>query len=289
MDLTLKAMEVERMRQTVTENNDRIEKLETLKTVLGGYQKAAVAFSGGVDSTFLLGVAREVLGERVIAVTAIASFISSREVGEARDFAASLGVRHEIIEVDLGDISLFEENPPDRCYHCKKALFSRILAVAEGLECEVVMDASNTDDTKDYRPGMKALYELEIKSPLREAGFAKSDVRAVSKELGFPGYDRPAAACLASRIPFGEDITEAKLQRVELAEAVLASEGFRVNRVRVHGDLARIEVAPEKLDDLADYAMRARISERLRDLGFRYITVDIEGYRMGSLNESLDI
>ncbi len=260
-----------------------------LKEIIGRCPGAAVAFSGGVDSTFLLGVAREVLGDSLVAVTATAPFVPRREVEDARVFSSSLGVRHGIVEIDWDGIGGFAENPPDRCYHCKKAVFSRIVQAAALLGIDTVMDASNADDAADYRPGMKALEELHILSPLKEAGLTKKEIRELSRRLGYPGWDRPAAACLASRIPYGERITEAKLRRIEEAEIYLAGEGFAVCRVRSHGDLARIEVAPEMIAVLAGEPARSRAARRLRELGFRYITIDIEGYRMGSLNESLDL
>jgi len=234
-------------------------------------------------------VAREVLGDSVVAVTVTAPFISGREVVEAKAFGSSLGVRHEIVEVAMDRIDRFEENPPDRCYHCKRAVFAAIAAAAADLGIDTVMDASNVDDAADYRPGMKALGELGILSPLREAGLTKSRIRELSRLLGYSGWDRPAAACLASRIPYGEMITGAKLRRIEEAEIYLAGEGFAVCRVRSHGDLARIEVAPEMIAVLCAEPARSGTARRLKELGFRYVTVDAEGYRTGSLNESLDL
>jgi uncharacterized protein len=248
-----------------------------------------VAFSGGVDSTFLAGVAGDVLGDYLVAVTVTAPFISKREVEEAKAFAESRGIRHEIVDVDMGAIDHFTGNPPDRCYHCKKAIFAAIAGAAGKFGIDIVMDASNMEDALDYRPGMKALEELGILSPLREAGLTKEEIRELSHRRGYPNWDKPASACLASRIPYGEEITEAKLRRVEEAEAILAAEGFAVCRVRSHGELARIEVAPEKIGLLMEASSRARIAGRLKELGFRYVTVDIEGYRTGSLNESLDL
>lgn len=274
-------------RRTVLETID--DRMRKLKEMLGRFDEAIVAFSGGVDSTFLAGVAGEVLGDYLVAVTVTAPFISKREVEEAKAFAESRGIRHEIVDVDMDAIDHFTVNPPDRCYHCKKAIFAAIAGAAGKFGIDIVMDASNMEDALDYRPGMKALEELGVISPLREAGLTKQEIRELSRERGYPNWDKPASACLASRIPYGEEITAGKLRRVEEAEAFLAAEGFAVCRVRSHGDLARIEVAPEMIGPLMEASSRARIAGRLKELGFRYVTVDIEGYRTGSLNESLDL
>ncbi|MBN2070890.1 MAG: ATP-dependent sacrificial sulfur transferase LarE [Candidatus Krumholzibacteriota bacterium] len=265
------------------------EKLERLKRMIRERGPMALAFSGGVDSAFLLAVLREVLGDGLLAVTATAAFIDERETGEAIEIAASLGVDHQVIDVGMSDIDRFVENPPDRCYHCKKHLFSKIIETAEERGFGVVCDASNIDDEGDYRPGMKALKELGVLSPLREAGLTKADIRALSREMGLATWNKPAMACLATRIPFGEKITPEKLSRILRAERFLVSLGFEAARVRSHGDLARIEVDREKTSLLAEPGAREKIVEHLRSLGFRYITVDIEGYRTGSLNESLDM
>ena len=274
-------------RRAALETSD--EGLKRLKEILGRFDGAIVAFSGGVDSTLLAGVAAEALGEGLVAVTVTAPFISRGEVEEAKAFAESHGIRHEIVDVDMDAIDRFADNPPDRCYHCKKAIFTAISGAAVKFGIDIVMDASNLEDALDYRPGMKALEELGILSPLREAGLTKDEIRELSRARGYKNWDKPASACLASRIPYGERITAEKLRRVEEAEAFLAAEGFAVRRVRSHGDLARIEVAPEKIGPLMEGPTRARIAARLRELGFRYVTVDIEGYRTGSLNESLDL
>ncbi|MCU0640139.1 MAG: ATP-dependent sacrificial sulfur transferase LarE [Candidatus Krumholzibacteria bacterium] len=263
--------------------------MRRLKGMLGRFDEAIVAFSGGVDSTFLAGVAAEVLGDGLVAVTVTAPFISKREVEEAKAFAESRGIRHEIVDVDMDAIDHFTVNPPDRCYHCKKAIFAAIAGAAGKFGIDIVMDASNLEDALDYRPGMKALEELGILSPLREAGLTKEEIRELSRQRGYPNWDKPSSACLASRIPYGERITAEKLGRVEEAEAFLADEGFAVCRVRSHGDLARIEIAPEMIPRLTERQARVSVAEKLKGLGFRYVTVDIEGYRTGSLNESLDL
>ena len=264
-------------------------KLETLKKIIKEKGPMAIAFSGGVDSTFLLGIASGVLGKDLLAVTASAAFMVREEIEEAKAAAVRFNVDHEVIQIEISDIDRFTENPPDRCYHCKKHLFSKISAVAGQRGFSTVCDASNADDENDYRPGMKALEELGILSPLREAGLIKDNIRALSKEMGYDTWNRPAMACRATRIPYHDEITREKLDRIEKAERFLGSIGFEINRVRCHGDLARIEVAPGKVELLLEPEMRRKVLERFKLFGFLYITVDVEGYRMGSMNESLDM
>jgi uncharacterized protein len=265
------------------------EKTAKLTSLLKSYGKTAIAFSGGVDSTFLLGIAHEVLGDDIIAVTVSAPFMSSRELQEAKEIAGRFNVRQEIAEVDMDDIDGFVDNPPDRCYHCKKYLFTKMKEIASKTGFETIIDATNADDIDDYRPGMKALAELGIISPLREAGLTKEEIRGLSKERRYSNWSKPSSACLASRIPYGDRITRDKLEKIEKAEAFLASMDFRMCRVRVHGDIARIEVAPGGIEYLAQELNRRKVVEHLKALGFRYITLDLTGYRTGSLNESLDI
>lgn len=267
--------------------NDRTEKLARLRRIIGRCEGTAVAFSGGVDSTLLLRVARDVLGENVLAVTVVSAVESARDVEEAGRIAAELGARWRRLDVDEREIDGFTDNPPDRCYRCKKDLFTRIAAIARGEGLGCVMEASNADDRGDYRPGMRAVAELGIASPLLEAGLSKDDVRALSRELGLEGWNRPSSACLASRIPYGEAITREKLRRIEEAEAFLRSRGFAQCRVRHHGVLARIEVEPDLVARLLEPSLREAALRRLRELGFKYVTVDLQGYRTGSLNEEL--
>ena len=260
-------------------------KLERLKEIIGSCEKAVVAFSGGVDSTLLLSVTREVLGGNMMAVTVVSSFMPDHERKEAHEIANLVGARHEIVSIDENDIEGFTDNPVDRCYICKKFLFSKILEIAgrEGIEC--VMDASNADDTGDFRPGMKAIKELEIRSPLLEAGLTKAEIRELSRERRLPSWGKPAMACLATRVPYGEKITKKKLRQIDEAEEYLRSLGYGNCRVRHHGKLARIEVSPGRIDQLMKPGQRRQVTQHLKGLGFRYITVDLEGYRMGSLNE----
>ena len=262
----------------------KLEKLRERVRVIGS---AVVAFSSGVDSTFLLRVAHEELGERVVAATIRSHTFPKRELDEAAAFCRAEGVRHVVIESEELDIPGFAENPPDRCYHCKRELFSRLLAFACANGLAAVLEGSNLDDDGDYRPGRRAIRELGIVSPLHEAGLTKTEIRALSREMGLPTSDKPSFACLASRFPYGERITAAALERVERAEQWLldAGLGLKQLRVRSHGDLARIEVPPDAIPRLA--ARAAEIAAVFKDIGFAYVTLDLRGYRTGSMNEVL--
>lgn len=261
------------------------EKKAKLEESLKGMGAVAVAFSSGVDSTFLLKVAHDVLGDKAVALTARSRSFPGRELTEAADFCAGEGIRHVVVESDELAIEGFRENPPDRCYICKRALFSKMLAAAAELGEFALVEGSNTDDAGDYRPGMRALSELKIKSPLREAGLSKAEIRALSKELGLPTWDKPSFACLATRFVYGEEITEAKLAMVEQAEQRLLDLGFRQFRVRIHGKLARIEVEPAEFGRIVGLA--PELNDYLRSLGFQYVSLDLGGYVMGSMNREL--
>lgn len=260
-------------------------KLERLKTLVAGYGSAAVAFSGGVDSTFLLKVAHGVLGEKCLAVTVRSRLFPKRELDEAAAFCSKEGVRQLAVEVDGLLPDGIAANPPDRCYICKLGLFGVMLnaAAAEGMA--VVCEGSNTDDSGDYRPGLRAIAELGIQSPLRGCGLSKREIRALSAELGLPTADKPSFACLASRIPYGENITLEKLGMIERAEDFLRDGGFRQVRVRVHGSAARIETEPDALAFALE--MRGRIVEALKGFGFSHVALDLQGYRTGSMNEPI--
>lgn len=259
-----------------------MNKLDELKKYLRGLGKVAIAFSGGVDSTFLLSVAHEVLGDNVLALTAASKFIPRRELDEAKKFCAAVGIKQIIFEADVLNIDGIENNPANRCYLCKRALFENFLRLAED---KILVEGSNTDDDGDYRPGMRALAELKIKSPLREVGLSKAEIRELSREMNLPTWNKPSMACLASRFVYGEPLTEEKLSQVEAAEEFLLSTGFTQLRVRIHGNLARLEVSPENFSKLLN--LRGVIVDKLKSLGFTYVTLDLQGYRVGSMNETL--
>ena len=246
----------------------------------------AIAFSGGVDSTYLLHVAHEVLGDNVLAVTAKASAFSERDLAEAKTFCEKEGISHEIVEIDELAIPGFVENPPDRCYICKKGIFSELIRIAALHDIHCVAEGSNMSDLGDYRPGLKAIEEMGVRSPLREAGLYKNEIRALSEARNLPTWSKPSAACLASRFVYGETITREKLGMVERAENILSDMGFRQLRVRMHGEtLARIEVEESQLAELL--RRRQEILTAFREIGYTYVTMDLKGYRTGSMNETL--
>ncbi len=263
------------------------EKYEKLKVYLHELGSVVIGFSGGVDSSFLTTVARQELGDKALAITVQSVFNPPAETEFARQFAQRLGIAHEILTVDVLKIPFVAQNPPDRCYYCKKAIFSLLQQEAAKKGIKTIADGSNLDDTRDYRPGMRALEELKIVSPLRYAELTKSDIRELSHKLGIVTWDKSSAACLASRIPYGEILTEEKLARVDAAEEFLAKLGCTQLRVRCHCNLARVEVGQEDFAKLLDPAIRAEITAYLKKLGFLYVTLDLQGYRTGSLNEML--
>ncbi len=265
-----------------------------LKSKIAALGSCAVAFSSGVDSAFLLYAAKEALGSKAVAVTAVAPFFPERESDEASSFCKKLGVEQVIIEINPEDVPEFENNPKDRCYHCKLNLFNNFMAFAASRGLSAVIEGSNVDDVSDYRPGMKALTELDIKSPLKEAGLTKDEIRTLSKAFGLPTWNKPSFACLASRIPYGQKITRDKLSMVESAEKYLLDHGFRQFRVRLHeelngGKLARLEVLPEDFARFESPEFRKDIYDRFKELGFSYISLDLKGFRSGSLNEAIGI
>ena len=261
------------------------EKHEKLKEIIKNMGSLAVAFSGGVDSTYLLRTAHDALGDKAIAVTIKSPSFPEREYHEATEFAQRLGIKHITVEAEESDIELFADNPPDRCYICKKAIFKKVMSKAAEAGISNIADGSNVDDLGDYRPGLKALKELGIRSPLVEAGITKQEIREFSQGLGIPAWDKPAYACLATRIPCGEKITMSKLKMVELAEQFLFDLGFKQVRVRHHGDIARIEVESSERFRFFDEQIMDRINDELHSIGFRYVSMDLGGYRMGSMNK----
>lgn len=264
------------------------EKFDALRRTILGYESVGVALSGGVDSTFLAKVCHDVLGDRAVAITIDSEAYPPENIQNTRDLAALIGIRLIEIPARACDIPEFVENEPDRCYYCKRVLFRLMLDLCRTLGIPVLIDGSNADDLGDYRPGIRALSELGVRSPLQEVGFSKREIRIVSRELGLPTWDRASFACLASRFPYGERITPEALERTGKAEAVLRDMGVRQYRVRNHGDIARIELDPEGMTLLlGDSGLRKRVVERLKTLGYRYITLDLQGFRSGSMNETL--
>ncbi|MBQ7481349.1 MAG: ATP-dependent sacrificial sulfur transferase LarE [Lachnospiraceae bacterium] len=270
----------------MTGNDALHEKQKKLKEYLSELGSVAVAFSSGVDSTFLLRTAHEVLGDKVIAITARSCSFPGRELKEAEEFCKSEGIRHIIIESEELAIEGFRQNPKNRCYLCKKELFTKMKETAAKNGIKYVAEGSNLDDDGDYRPGLQAVAELSIKSPLRHAGLTKDDIRTLSKEMGLDTWNKPSFACLASRFVYGETITEEKLGMVDKAEQLLLDLGFHQVRVRIHGDIARIEVLPEEFGKLTEDKVRNEVGMKFKSLGFGYVTMDLEGYRTGSMNES---
>ena len=266
---------------------DLLKKYDRLTEYLASFGNLAVAFSGGVDSAFLLYAAHDALGDKALAITATAQSFPKREGDEAAEFCANRGIRQAFVEFDEFSVEGFADNPPDRCYICKKALFTRMLAIAAEEGCMALAEGSNLDDNGDYRPGLRAIAELGVKSPLREIGFTKQEIRDLSEHFGLPTWNKQSFACLASRFPYGDRITDEKLEMVGRAEQLLLDLGFKQLRVRIHGDVARIELRPEDFDSFMSEEVRQRVYSEFKKYGFSYAALDIMGYRTGSMNEKL--
>jgi len=268
---------------------DELErKYEEFREMIRDCGSLAVAFSGGVDSTFLLKVAKDVLGDRAAAVTAESASFPKREQEEAAAFCREQGIARYAVVTDEMQLEGFRENPVNRCYICKKAIFTALWETAKQHGLEHLAEGTNTDDLNDYRPGMIAIRELGVMSPLRQVGLSKQEIRILSRRLGLPTWSKPSYACLASRFVYGETITPEKLIMVDRAEQLLSEMGFVQNRVRIHGTMARIELLPEDIEKLFQSGEYRHVAEELKNYGFSYVTLDLQGYRTGSMNEVID-
>jgi len=268
-----------------TEENSLAEKYERLRSIIRDLGGCVIGFSGGVDSTFLFSVAVDVLGERALAVTATSETYPEREMLESQELATLIGGRHRLVVSEELEIPEFQDNPRDRCYFCKKELFGKLREIAEREGLPHVLDGTNLDDLGDHRPGRRAAAELGVISPLEQAGFTKDDIRNLSKALKLPTWDKPAFACLSSRFPYGTAITAERVRQVGQAEEGLYRLGFRVLRVRFHGDVARLELGPEEFV-AATGPLREEVLGCVKAAGFVYVAVDLQGYRTGSMNEA---
>ena len=265
------------------------QKLKNLRAYFEKLDTVAIAFSGGVDSTFMLKVAADTLSkEKVLAIKMSSAFFTKCEKEETETFCRQQGINHLFLPVDVLRIDGVAQNPANRCYLCKNALFGRMKRFVAERGFVYVCEGSNADDSFDDRPGMKAVEELNIKSPLRSVGLTKGEIRALSKELNLPTWDKPSFACLASRVAYGEEITTEKLQMIEEAEQLLSALGFAQRRVRLHGKVARIEILPQDFEKIIDPDTRAEINEKFSALGFSYISLDLEGFRAGSMNKTIN-
>ncbi len=261
------------------------EKMAALEKLIATFPSAIVAFSGGVDSTFLAVAVYRALGERCLAITAVSPTYPEAELTEAGELAARFGFPHQVIQTDEIEDPDFINNPPERCYFCKRSLFRELKRIAEEKEFAVVLDGANLDDLADFRPGHRAAAELKVRKPLQEVGLTKSEIRELSKEMGLPTWNKPAYACLASRIPYGRVITVEALARIDAAERFLRSLGFEEIRVRDHFPVARLEIALADLDRA--WQLRPQIASKLHELGFPYVAIDLDGFRSGSMNAVL--
>jgi uncharacterized protein len=263
-------------------------KQEKLKSILSELGSVAIGFSGGIDSTLLIRIATETLGDNALAVIGRSETYPTREFEEAIQLAKSFGSRCRIVNTEETDDLKFRQNPPDRCYFCKSELFGKLRTIAEEEGIEWIADGTIVDDLGDFRPGMRAKSERNVRSPLLEAGFSKADVRKLARELGIPTWDKPSFACLSSRFPYGQGITKENLMKVDAAETFMRDHGFRFFRVRHHDDrTARLEVGPQEFNRLLDPDFREKVVAHFKGLGYAYVTLDLQGYRTGSMNEVL--
>jgi pyridinium-3,5-biscarboxylic acid mononucleotide sulfurtransferase len=262
-------------------------KLKSLEKILSDMQSVLIAYSGGTDSTFLLKIATTVLGDKAIAVTASSETYTPQELREAKKNAEAIGAQHIIVHTDELNDPNFSSNPPERCYYCKKELFTKLKVLLARHGLNSIIDGSTCDDEKDFRPGMRAVAEFGVRSPLKEAGFTKEDIRRLSREMNLPTWDKPPLPCLSTRFPYGTQITKEKLLRVGRAEEFLTGLGIRQLRVRDHGSNARIEVLRADMPIFLDEKISNLIVEKFKALGYAYVALDIQGYRMGSMNEPL--
>jgi len=263
------------------------EKEQRLRALLKSYGSVMIAFSGGVDSAYLAYVAHSEMGDRMIAVTGDSASYPTFQRSLADQLTTQFGIRHEMIFTEEFEDQNYTNNPPNRCYYCKTELYTKLDELARARGFDVICDGTNADDVGDYRPGRQAARERDVQSPLLECGLTKADIRELSRRAGLPTWNEPASACLSSRVPYGQVVTIEKLTMVDKAEIALKQLGFRQVRVRHHGDVARIEVAGEEMLRALDINMAQRMSDALKALGFKYVALDLEGYRTGSLNESL--
>ena len=264
-----------------------MDKLASLKQSLSDMKSVLVAYSGGVDSTFLLKVAHDVLGDRAVAVTALSESYAQAEYDDARKYAGQMGARQILIETNELEKLGYRENSPERCFFCKDELFTKLEPIAKKEGLEYVVYGEIADDRSDHRPGARAAKEHRVRAPLADAGLTKLEIRRLSRELGLPTWDKPSMACLSSRIPYGSEVTPEKLEQIEKAEEVLRGLGLRQYRVRHHDTIARIEVDPRDFEELVRSPLREMVIEKIKAVGYQYVALDLQGYRTGSLNEGL--
>ena len=270
--------------------NDLGEKRERLLDLIRGFESCAVAFSAGVDSTVVAKAAQLALGDQAVAVTGVSPSLAERELDEARRLAELIGIRHELISTEEFSNLDYVRNAPDRCYHCKSELFTQMQSIAPRLNVEVILSGANVDDADDYRPGAKAATEHQVRSPLAECGINKDEIRRLAAQWDLPIWDKPAMPCLSSRVAYGEEVTPERLEMVDRGEQFLRDQGFPTVRVRYHrGDVARVEVPAVDIAKLCEDDFRQSLAEHLKGLGFRFVTLDLEGFRSGSLNTLVPI